>query len=177
MKITNYLLLSLFVFGLMSCSSDDDGNSDNGNPQEVTILGLWNASEMSINGTVVEQNITSSFNGMATEMTGNDITFNEDHTLSGNSAPFNMEVHYVIEGLPPFTQTQEMNSAMAHEGTWSREGNMLYIQENGSTDREGFTIETLNATTLKISGDQNSTSVGEDFPAGSTFNVTITYRR
>src|SRR5690554_1078532 len=102
MKITNYLLLSLFVFGLMSCSSDDDGNSDNGNPQEVIILGLWNASEMSINGIVVEQNVISSFNGMATEMTGNDIIFNEDHILSGNSVLFNMEVHYVIEGLSSF---------------------------------------------------------------------------
>lgn len=174
MKILSYLFLSLFILSLASCGSDDDGNG--GGQQDASILGKWNAAEFTMNGTFSVEGMTISFNGIANDMTGNDITFNEDNTLEGHSAPFEMELTYDIDGMP-MTINQTMSSVMAHNGEWSREGDKLYLQENGSSEKDAFTIQTLNATTLKLYGDQNSIQVGSDFPPGAVFTVTITHKR
>src|SRR5690606_19211255 len=112
------------------------------------------------------------FNGTSLGMSGNDITFKENNTFSGNSAPFQMQINYVINGLPS-TITQPSGEALPVSGEWSKEGNTLYLQENGG-ERTHYTIETLNSSTLKLTADQNSIDMGNDFPPGAQFNVSVT---
>ncbi|HLV40312.1 hypothetical protein [Xanthomarina sp.] len=181
MKITNYLFLSLFVLGLVSCSSDDDGspdggNSGNGNPQEASIVGSWNADNFIMNGIFAGDELTITFNGVADTMTGNDITFYQDNTTTGNSAPFMMDLTTIINGVPSTTE-QEMNTPMATEGTWSREGNKLYLVENSMGQTQEFTIETLTETTLVITGDHNSVTIEDGFPPNTEFDIKLTYKR
>lgn len=171
MKITHLIILSFLIFGFTSCSSDDDNVND-----EVTILGHWNTGEFSMEGTFVDDGVHVTFNGVANNLTGNDINFHSDNTITGNSAPFNMEINYVIDGMP-VTINQEMSSMMVHEGTWSRDGEYLYLQESGSDSAQEFLIEVHNSSTLKLSANQDSLDLGADFPAGAQFSVTITYVR
>src|SRR5690554_918789 len=171
MKTKYLILFSFLIFGFTSCSSDDDKVSD-----EVTILGHWNTAQFTMEGTFVDDNVHATFNGVANNLTGNDITFHSDNTITGNSAPFNMDINYVIDGMP-VTINQEMSSMMVHEGTWSRDGEYLYLQESGSDSAQEFLIEVHNSSTLKLSANQDSLDLGADFPAGAQFSVTITYVR
>lgn len=172
MKKLICLFLSIFIITLASCSSDDNGN----NNQEATLLGNWNSSEFIMEGTFEEDGITVSFEGVADNMPGNDITFHSDNTFTGNSAPFEMEINYLINGLPS-TITQTMNSPMAHEGTWRKDGDKLFIIEAGSTQEQEFNIETLSNTTLKMFADQDNIEMEDDFPENAEFKVTITHIR
>src|SRR5690606_5224177 len=148
MKIVSYLFISIFILSLTSCSSDDD------NQQAVTILGKWNVNEMNMEGSLTEDGMTISFISNTKGMAGNDITFNDDNTFSGNSAAFEMETHYVINGMPS-TVTQPAGEALPVEGEWSKDGNILNLLESGGVSTQ-YTIETLDATTLKLTADQNS---------------------
>lgn len=168
---TKFIIISFLIFGLASCSSDDDKVND-----EVTILGHWNTAEFTMEGTFVDDGVHVTFNGVANDLTGNDINFHSNNTLTGNSAPFNMDIDYVIDGMP-VSLNQEMSSMMVHEGTWSRNGDYLMLQENGSDTTQEFLIEVLNSSTLKLSANQDNMDLGAEFPAGAQFRVTITYVR
>ena len=172
MRILSYLLFSIALISFSSCSSDDDNNP----AQEGTLLGTWNASEFKMDGNMQMDGNNISFDGIANNLAGNDITFNSDNTLTGNSASFDMELTYVINGMP-VTITQNMSSMMAHAGTWRKDGNFLYIQETGSNNDQEFLIEAQTNSTLKISANQDNIDLGSDFPPGATFSVTITYVR
>jgi len=171
MRILSYLLLSVFLVSFTSCSSDDDNGG-----QEVTLIGKWNASQLTMEGTFEEDGMTVEFSGIANDLTGNDATFKNDNTLTANNAPFDMELTFTINGMP-VTVTQPMSESMMTSGTWRKEGNMLYLKETGSDEEHAYTIETLNNTTLKLSGDQDSMDVGDDFPDNAIFNVTLTFTR
>ena len=169
MRIVSYLFISFFILSLASCSSDDDNN------QEVTLLGKWNVNEMTMDGNFTEEGVVVSFNGVTNGMAGNDITFKDDNTFTGHSAPFEMEMHYVINGMPS-TITQPSGEALPVAGSWSKEGDYLFLQETGG-ERTKYKIETFNATTLKLSANQDTIDMGEDFPAGAQFNVSVTLKR
>lgn len=171
MRILSYLLLSIFIVSFTSCSSDDDNND-----QENLILGEWDASKFTMEGTFIIEGNSVSFDGVANDLSGNDITFHQDNTVTGNSAPFDMELNYVINGMP-ITMTQTMSSVMVHSGTWRKEGGFLYFKEAGSDEEVEYIIQTLNNSTLKITADQDNIDVGSDFPPGGQFRVTITYNR
>lgn len=177
MKIINYLVFSLFIICSVSCSSDDDGSSDdNNNPGDVTILGNWNASEYTMSGNFVEDGVTISFTGVANSLPGNNMTLHADHTITGHSEPFMMQLSYVINGAP-MTIPQQVSSSMVNEGVWSREGDTLYLEDNEVGETQEFTIDVLNATTLKISGDQSSMSEDGALPPGSIFVYSFTFTR
>ena len=171
MKKLTYLLLSLFIMGLVSCSSDDDSN-----PHEVSLLGEWYADEFRMVGSYTEEGQTYSFDGLASNCVGNDITFNADQSVTGHNAPFSMTSTVEVPGMPPITSTMQMSSFTSTSGEWSREGNTLYLQEEGSSHKDAFTILLLNATTLKIMGDQNSIDPG-DWDSGTECTATLTYKR
>lgn len=174
MRILQFLFLSFFILGLASCSSDDDDIDPP--PQEATVTGEWDVTQFTMEGTIYDEDATITFDAVANDLTGNDMTFHGDNTLSGNNAPFEMAVDSDVDGME-INYTTTMSSVMTHEGEWSRDGNTLYLQEDGSDTSEEFTIETLNSTTLKLSGDQNSITTDSDFPPGSVFDVTITLKR
>lgn len=171
MRTLSYLILSLFIFSLASCSSDDDNNS-----QEVTILGKWDVTQMTMEGNFTEEGSAVSFSAVANSLPGNNMTFKADNTVSSNSAPFNIDFHYDIDGIT-YDMTQEVSSVLTTNGTWSRDGDLLHLQENGSSERQTYTVETLTGSTLKLSADQDNTDLGDDFPAGAQFRVTITMNR
>ena len=172
MRILSYVLLSIFVISFTSCSSEDD----NGGQQADTLIGKWNASEFTMDGTFEEDGMTVEFSGIANDLTGNDATFKSDNTLTANNAPFDMELTFNINGMP-VTVTQPMSESMITSGTWRKEGNLLYLKETGSDEEHTYTIETLNNTTLKLTGDQDSIEVDDDFPDNAIFNVSITFTR
>lgn len=173
MKKLSYFILSVLMISLVSCSSDDNGDSG----QDGSILGLWNSSEFILEGTFQEDGITVSFEGTADEMPGNKITFREDNTFIANSAPFMMEVHFVVMGIP-YTETMEMSSLMTDEGTWRKEGNKLFISEAGVEEEQEFTIEILTNSTLKMFADQESIKdFYDDFPENAVFEVTTVHTR
>ena len=169
MRVLSYLFISLFILSFASCSSDDDNN------QEVTILGKWNVSEMTMTSNFIQEGIPISMNAISNSMAGNDITFNENNTFTGNSAPFDIVIKYEIGGVSS-TMTQPSGNALPVSGNWRKEGNNLYLKEGGSEEIR-YTIETLDATTLKLSGDQNSIDIGEDYPPGTEIRVTVTLKR
>lgn len=171
MKKLSYLILSLFILMTASCSSDDDNG-----PVEASILGKWDITQMIMEGTFTEEGATVSFNGVANSLPGNDITFNADNTSTSNSAPFNMDLTYVIEG-ETYTMTQQVSSELTTSGTWREDGNFLYLKETGSNDEVQYKIVTLNSSTLKLTADQNNINMGADFPADGQFMVTITMSR
>lgn len=170
MRITSFFILFILTFSFVSCSSDDD----NGN--EATIYGYWDITEFTMNGEMHVEGVDITFEGIADDLEGNNTNFNEDNTLEGNNAPFDMVLTYNISGMTE-TIVQEMSSAMSHNGTWSRDGDILQIQENGSNEVHEFTIATLNATTLKLIGDETSIPVDNSFPPGSEFDVSLTFTR
>ena len=122
MKKLSYLILSIFIISLAACSSDDDSSS-----QEGALLGKWNSTEFIMKGTFQEDGVTVSFEGVADDMSGNDVTFHADNTFTANNAPFQMKMSYIINGLP-YTFNQEMNSLVTDEGTWRKEGNKLITE-------------------------------------------------
>ncbi len=170
MKILYYLFTTLFILGLTSCSSSDDDN-----PQDGTILGKWNVKEMRMSGNFTDEGMTVDFTAVSTGMAGNDITFKDNNTFTGHSAPFEIEMTFIMMGQS-HTVTQPAGEALPVSGEWSREGNTLFLQETGN-ERTKYTIETLNNTTLKLTADQNSIDMGDDLPPGAQFNVTITLER
>src|SRR5690625_69159 len=174
MKKLSYFILSVLMISLVSCSSDDNGDSG----QDGSILGLWNTSEIILEGTFQEDGITVSFEGTADEMLGNNITFREDNTFIANSAPFMMEVNFLVMGVPAYTQTVEMSSLMTEAGSWRREGNKLFISEAGVEEEQEFTIEILTNSTLKMFADQESIKdFYDDIPENAVFEVTTVHTR
>ena len=165
-----YLFLSFFAFSLASCSSDDDNG-----PIDVSILGKWNMTQMTMEGDFSDEGISVTFDGVANSLPGNDITFHADNTVTSNSAPFNMQFTYLIDGVP-FEITQPISSELTSDGTWRQEGNNLFFKETGSVDEQQYTIVTLNGSTLKLSADQDNIDMGSDFPNGR-FLITITMSR
>mgnify|MGYP002735384390 CR=1 FL=1 len=172
MRIFPYLLLSIFVISFTACSSDDDSSGG----QADTLLGKWNASQFTMDGTFEEDGMTVEFSGIANDLTGNDATFKSDNTLTANNAPFDMELTFIFDGIP-VTMTQTMSESMMSSGTWRKEGDLLYLKETGSDEEYAYTIETLNNTTLKLTGDQDSMEMDDDFPDNAIFNVSITFTR
>ena len=177
MKILSYLCLSLFILNLTSCSSNDDGDNPPINPNDGTLLGSWNATEFTIDGSFSEAGTDAEFSMFADHLDGNTLVFNEDGTVTGDNAPFEMETTIFINGvaLPPSTQI--MSEVMSHSGTWSQDGNTLTLLEDGSNDPQVFTIEILSPTTLKISGNQDSLGDTGNPSPGTEFLATVTYSR
>lgn len=179
MKILSSLFFSFLILSLVSCSKDDEPepeNNGNNNPNMATVPGEWEVDQFTMSGTIYDENATITFDGVANDLTGNDITFHEDNTTSGNNAPFDMTVDSEVDGMP-VSYTQTMSSVMTHGGDWSQTGDSLYLQESGSADIEAFFIESLNASTLVLLGDENSVTTDSSFPPGSEFDVTITLTR
>lgn len=169
MRILIYLFTSVFILGLTSCSSNDDDNA------EATLLGKWNVKEMTMEGNFTQDGMAVTFDGIANEMAGNDVTFNEDNSFTGNTAPFDMDITFRVGGFPT-TITQPVSDGFPVTGQWSKEGNTLFLTETGSTERIKYTIETHDATTLVLSADQNSMDLA-DLPSDAIFNVRITMKR
>lgn len=170
MRILAFLFTSILILGLNSCSSNDDGNNE-----EVTLLGKWNVKEMTMEGNFTEDGMPVSFEGIANEMDGNNITFNENNSFTGNTAPFDMEITFRLGGFPT-TMTQPISQGLPVAGEWTKEGNTLFLTEAGSSETTKYTIESHDATTLILSGDQNSINI-EDIPADAVFSVRVTLKR
>src|SRR5690625_7548327 len=125
MKKLSYFILSVLMISLVSCSSEDNGDSG----QDGSILGLWNTSEIILEGTFQEDGITVSFEGTADEMLGNNITFREDNTFIAISAPFIMEVNLLVMEVNATTQTVAIYRLKTVDRYSSSEGMMLFISE------------------------------------------------
>src|SRR6056297_534059 len=131
MKILSYLFFSFLILSLASCSKDDEPEPEingNNNPNTATVPGEWEVDHFTMSGTIYDENATITFDGVANDLTGNDITFHEDNTTSGNNAPFDMAVDSEVDGMP-VSYTQSMSSVMTHDGEWSQTGDSLYLQE------------------------------------------------
>lgn len=170
MKIVSYLFISLFVFSLASCSSSDDDNQ-----QDVSILGKWNVTKMTMDGNFTQDGMTINISAVSKGMNGNDIAFKENNTFTGNSAPFDMDMTITMMGQSN-TVTQQSGETFPVAGEWSKDGNSLSLQESGA-EKTNYTIETLNATTLKLTADQTNIDIGDEVPVGAQFRVTVTLNR
>ena len=161
------------MLSLVSCSSDDNAE----NAKDASILGLWNSSEFIIEGSFQEDGITVSFEGIADDLPGNYITFHDDNTFTSNSAPFMMEVNFVVMGIP-YTEMKEMSSPMTDEGTWRIDGDKLIIGEVGGEQEQEFIIETLTNSTLRSYIDQDQVmDIYSDFPENAEIKITLVHTR
>lgn len=127
-------------------------------------------------GSANEDGDPITFGVVSNSLTGNDVPFKADNTFEGTCTPFVMNTHYTVNGMQ-FNLPVSMNSITNHAGEWTREGSLFNIKNEGSNEASQFTIVTLNATTLILTGDQDSLDIGEDFPASYEFSATFTFTR
>ena len=97
MKIASYLFVSLFIVTLASCSSDDDAKTDD-IPELGTLIGKWNASSITAEGSFTLNEIKTTFKAKANDLKDNNINFHADHTITGEEKPFTMELRLNMGG-------------------------------------------------------------------------------
>lgn len=149
MKIIKYLVLSIFIIGLISCSSDDDGGDS------YDIIGEWTITEGYIDPTSIQLDmggidipveISGTFVGLDVN---NSLTFMDDNSFTSQMDNISLEMDMVVMGVPQ-TETIGMSDVFG-EGNWEINGNTLTIHnENGTTIP--YRIENLNGDNLELSG-------------------------
>lgn len=171
MRTLSYFLLSIFIVSLTACSSDDDGPSSSDD-----IFGKWFLSDMTMEGTFVEEGEEFSFTGKAKDIhEDNYIIFKEDNKFNGSSTPIDMELTISFMGQT-HTQIISTGTNMPQSGTWERNGNKLILSADGGEETE-YTVETFTSSSIVLTADETSVDMGSDFPPGAKFSVSISFRR
>ena len=171
MKIINYFLLSLFIIGNLSCSSDDDGGDS------FDIIGKWSITE----GSIDQTSIVLDIGGMdvPVDISGafididenNSLTFKEDNTFTSYAGNMSLELDIVVMGTSQ-TERIEMSDVFG-EGTWEVNGRELKIHNsNGAT--VPYHIDNLNANILELSANvRDLTPAGGSNPMLESMDITV----
>lgn len=174
MRNVVYLLFIILPLSLLSCSSDDDSGTSS------EIVGKWMNAEIHIEGEYVVAGMgTATMTGIATDNDPENYTvFHADNTLETHPKPMEMMIMVTIMGVEEAYE-QEVNIDIPQFGQWQKEGDTLTISSEGET--LDYTIEMLNASTLKISTDTIYTELptegGLELPDLDTFKMTIVFSR
>lgn len=178
MKLSKFLMLFFLTITIASCTSDDTDTPET-NVQEGDLVGTWNLTEESQDGT-----ISGVFGGIP--VTG-DITsigknFDTQLTISRNPNNFNASgsftdaitvsaasiVLFEDEFVVPIND-------LINQGTWSVDQGILKLAQNGDTI--DVRIVELTTTTLKLEFDIEDLDVTYDDNTGivnSTIKMTFT---
>ncbi len=182
--LKSIITLIVITFTLASCSTDDDGGSNN--VSEENLIGTWSltatSQESSFSGSAqgneVDATITST--GSNFDFT---VVFNNDNTVSANGT-YDETITSDINGtISTETQTITTNDEQAE---WTLDGDQLTFEGEQliaagdlqiiQADIEpSFTIETLNETTLELRFNEEQ-NLGVD-GLSYTINVVQTYAR
>lgn len=171
MRIIKLLVLSIFIFGHFSCSSDDD------NANSFDIAGKWSITEGYVEpGSMVldigGMNVPIEYSGSFVDIDANNsLTFKEDKTFSSYTGDIALELTMTFMGT---TQTDyfEMNDVFG-EGTWEVNGRELKIHNaNGTTVK--YNIDNLNNDVLELSANvQDMAMEGETNPMLESMDMVV----
>ena len=145
LRATYFFLAFLTVAVSVSCSKDKDKEpaSNDG------IEGTWELVSYTYDGNLYgfDEPVLVTIEGA--DINNVRVTFNSDGTVTGNGTSFNLIITSKDNPDEPFGFPTTM---FEEEGLWEIEGNTLYITEFLTEERTSVPIATLNATTLRLSG-------------------------
>lgn len=180
------LLILLFALVLMSCESDDDSASINGE-----VNGEWNIESINYTGSTVTSaqgnSITSNFTGESFDENAT-LIFNADNTFTSQGS-YSIELETTTLG-----QTQNQSVPIdnySSEGEWSLSGNILTIEgelvsissntptinDPNESAPQDLIIEELTDTTMVVSSVTQQTIVDSGVSINVNLDSTITFTK
>ncbi|TNJ46411.1 lipocalin family protein [Tamlana fucoidanivorans] len=167
------IILSLILFVTFSCSKDSESENSK---ISASIIGVWQGTGMTYDGTVESsesgQTIKADFTGEGFNM-NNTLTFNENPNTLVSKGSYGLKLTYTING---FTTTEEINETnFIEDGTWSLEGDQLFVTNNGETTI--MKILELSNHKLIISFSETEVIEEEGVIATTNFKGTFVFKR
>ncbi|WP_339850091.1 lipocalin family protein [uncultured Dokdonia sp.] len=182
--LKSIITLIILTFTLASCSTDDDGGSNN--VSEENLIGTWSLTSSTEENSFSGDVQGTEFNAEITSTGSNfdlNIIFSDDNVVLANGS-YDITIVSDFDGeVTTESDTITVNNA---EGEWALEGDQLTLTGEpatttgdleiiGAASASIFTITTLNETTLtlRLEGDQDLGVEG----LSSMINVVQTYTR
>lgn len=170
MKKLSILFIVLSII-LTSCSSDDSPKNISGD-----ILGIWIATDLTIDGTISTefqgQSLNGTFDGKSNNMT-NTLTFNESPNTLVSEGSFDMTITYNINGI---IDTENIaDNTFIETGIWEQNGNKLSITNEDETGV--IEIFELTNTKLVLGLIENEIETESGISSESRIETIATYRR
>ncbi|MCB4808992.1 lipocalin family protein [Tamlana sp. 62-3] len=163
-----FVVLSSFLW---SCS----GDSENGSNQDIDdLVGTWVAQNIETTGTatfeVLDQNITAPITGEGYDVDFS-LTFSENPNNYTTEGSFGLEISitYLFQTMSERIDDQEFLGS----GTWSKDGNVLTIVENGETTV--LTISELTNTSLVLTAQETETITEDGITYESEFDLEVSF--
>lgn len=159
MKTLKLLILSLFIVGAVSCSSDDDSVTD------ASMTGKWHPTLFKLEGSMDVEDLgrmeyvaesTGDFGGVY-------IDFKDDGTYFAENNTFPIKVTVKLNGSVISNEEYDSTWDLDQEGTWERDGETVTISNvDGMTDYE---LLELTSSKLKMKTDAGGIGdLGGDVP-------------
>jgi hypothetical protein len=182
--LKSIITLIILTFTLVSCSTDDEGGSNNVN--EENLIGTWSLTSSTEENSFSGDVQGTEFNAEITSTGSNfdlNIIFSDDNVVLVNGS-YDITIVSDFDGeVTTESDTITVNNA---EGEWALEGNQLTLTGEpatttgnleiiGAASSSIFTITTLNETTLtlRLEGDQDLGAEG----LSAMISVVQTYSR
>lgn len=180
-KVFGLLICALSFGVLFSCSSDDDA-PDNSPSTSGEIYGKWFLDEFKLSGSFTEidegETFEIEFSGVAQEVPdGNYINFNNDGTFTSAGTQMPMEITYVLNGQPLPPQVIMISEVFEGDGSWAKDGDLLFIDDQGLDGGVNYHIVELNTSILKLYSDETDLDIGSELPQDAEIEVEITLKR
>jgi len=161
--MSDFKKIILFVFSIIAVSCSEDGSTIiDTNAQAQDLIGTWNLTEESQNGTVsteiivgipVKGNITSIGKDLDTQ-----ILFAESPTSFNASGGYTDVIKIAVAGQTLAEGDVDVPiSTLINQGTWAIDQGVLSLTQNGIEQKVNITE--LTATTLKIEFDIEENNV------------------
>lgn len=135
--------------------------------------GTWEVTDLEYSGTSTTssggQTFTTQYDAVAIDFGNTTVTFNSDGTF--DSAGNGITVDATITFMGQTTSQQMSAPGFVNEGTWSINGDIMTLTNNGA-DPIDCEIVTLNATTLHLKGTTNVDMMGSS--SSVDFDMTLT---
>lgn len=155
MKTFKFLTTISFILLFISCTTDDVNQADT-SAQEEDLIGSWNLTEVTqegtgsttISGITVNGNITSFGKDIDAQ-----IVFSSDPNSFAGSGGFTDVVTASIATLSLTEEIQYDTADFINQGTWSLNSGILTLNQSGESLE--IRITQLNTSTLKIELDIN----------------------
>lgn len=175
MKTFKFLILSLFIFGAVSCSSDDD---DSISGTDGSMTGKWYPTVFKIEGNMNVEGVGQmeyTAEGMG-DFNGIYIDFKDDGTYFAENNTFPVKVMVKLNGDVINNDEFDTTWDLDQEGEWERNGEIVTISDDeGVTDYE---LLQLTSSKLKMQTNQGMIEgVGDDFPDDMDMTIRLEFKR
>lgn len=175
MKTFKFLILSLFIVGALSCSSDDD---DSVGGTDGVIFGKWYPTTFKVEGSMSVEGMGQMeyiAEGVG-DFEGISVDFKEDGTYFAENNTFPVKVTVKLNGEVISSDEFQSTWDLDQEGEWERDGDVIIlIDDDGVVN---YDILELTSSKFTMQTDEGSIDdMGEDAPDDMDMTITLGFKR